>query len=92
MLLKGCRKNLVVLKGVKSEYIEEVYLLLRSSLPEGTGRGDIVKAANLIIHEYETGQKRKRTPFSLPSFFMGMLLACAVMAAGFLIFLASGGG
>ncbi len=79
MLLKGCKKNLVVVKGIGSDYIEEAYLILKSDLPQGTGRGDIVKEANRLIHEYDTGQRKKRRPFSLPSFLIGVMLASAVL-------------
>ncbi len=86
MLLKGCKKNLIVVKGFGSDYIEEAYLILRSELPAGTVRGDIVKEANRIIHEYDSGKKKKRLSFSFPSFFMGVLLAGAGALVLFLIF------
>ena len=78
MLLKGCKKNLIVVKGLGSDYIEEAYLILKHDLPQGMVRGDIVKEANRLIHEYDTGRRKKRRPFSLPSFFIGAMLASAV--------------
>lgn len=78
MLIKGCKKNLIVVKSIGSDYIEEAYLLLKADLPEGTAKGDIVKEANRLIHEYNTGQKKRRRPFSLPSFLIGVFLASAV--------------
>ncbi len=86
MLIKGCKKNLLIIKSLGSDYIEEAYLILRPELPPSTGRNDIVKEANRIIHEYETGKKKKHKPFSLPSFFLGM---CTASAVGLLIFLCS---
>ena len=83
MLLKGCKKNLIVVKGLGSDYIEEAYLILKQDLPQGMVGGDIVKEANRLIHEYDTGQRKKRRPFSLPSFFIGAMLASAVL---FLLF------
>ena len=79
MLLKGCKKNLIVVKGLGSDYIEEAYLILKQDLPQGVVGGDIVKEANRLIHEYDTGQRKKRRPFSLPSFFIGAILASAVL-------------
>lgn len=79
MLLKGCKKNLIVVKGLGSDYIEEAYLILKQDLPQGMVGGDIVKEANRLIHEYDTGQRKKRRPFSLPSFFIGAMLASAVL-------------
>ncbi len=78
MLLKGCRKNLVVLRGIGSDYIEEAYLVLRPDAPP-TGSGDIVKEANRLVREYETGQKKKRISFSVPSFLTGLVLGCAAV-------------
>ncbi len=86
MLLKGYKKNLIVVKGLGSDYIEEAYLLLRAELPAGTVRGDIVKEANRIIYEYDSGRKRKRRSFSFPSFLMGMLIAAAGAVFLFLVF------
>ena len=79
MLLKGCKKNLIVVKGLGSDYIEEAYLILKQDLPQGMVGGDIVKETNRLIHEYDTGQRKKRRPFSLPSFFIGAMLASAVL-------------
>jgi hypothetical protein len=79
MLLKGCKKNLIALKNIGSDYIEEAYLILKPDLPRETAKGDIVKEANRLIHEYDTGRRKKRRPFSLPSFFLGAMLASAVL-------------
>ena len=86
MLLKGCKKNLIVVKGLGSDYIEEAYLILKQDLPQGMVRGDLVKEANRLIHEYDTGQRKKRRPFSLPSFFIGAMLASAVLLLLFFLF------
>ena len=85
MLLKGCKKNLIVVKGLGSDYIEEAYLILKQDLPQGMVGGDIVKEANRLIHEYDTGQRKKRRPFSLPSFFIGAMLASAVLLSLFFL-------
>ena len=85
MLLKGCKKNLIVVKGLGSDYIEEAYLILKQDLPQGMVGGDIVKEANRLIHEYDTGQRKKRRPFSLPSFFIGAILASAVLLSLFFL-------
>ena len=49
--------------------------------------GDIVKEANRIIAEYRTGKKRKRLPFSLPSFFLGFGTASAISIFLFILLL-----
>ncbi len=85
MLLKGCKKNLIVVKSIGSDYIEEAYLILKPELPVGVAKEDIVKEANRLVHEYDTGQKKKRRPFSFPSFLIGSLLTGTVALLLFLI-------
>lgn len=72
MIIKEFKKNLVILKGLSCDYVEEAFIILKGDLPRNTQSGDIVKEANRIIAEYRTGKKRKRRPFSLPSFFLGI--------------------
>ena len=79
MLLKGCKKNLIALKNIGSDYIDEAYLVLKPDLPSGVAKEDIVKEANRLIHEYDTGQRKKRRPFSFPSFLIGAMLASAIL-------------
>lgn len=87
MLLKGCKKNLIVVKSLGSDYIEEAYLILKAELPQGTVKGDIVREANRLVHEYDTGQKKKRRSFSFPSFWIGVLLTSTVACILFLFLL-----
>lgn len=86
MLLKGCKKNLIVVKSIGSDYIEEAYLILKPELPAGVAKEDIVKEANRLVHEYETGKKKKRRSFSLASFLIGAFLTGAVALILYLIF------
>ncbi|MBQ3489221.1 MAG: hypothetical protein IJA86_01355 [Clostridia bacterium] len=72
MIIKEFKKNLVILKGLGCDYIDEAFIILKGDLPRDVKSGDIVKEANRIITEYRTGKKRKRLSFSLPSFFLGM--------------------
>ncbi len=87
MLIKGCKKNLIVVRSLGSDYIDEAYLILKPELPAGVGGQDIVKEANRIIHEYDTGKHGRRRPFSLPSFLLGVCLTGALAALTFLLFL-----
>jgi hypothetical protein len=87
MFIKEFKKNLVILKSVGSDYIDEAWLMLKGELPKDFSGGDIVKEANRIIAEYKTGKKRrKRLPFSLPSFFLGIFTASVLAGILFLIF------
>ena len=85
MFIKELKKNLVILKSVGSDYIDEAWLMLKGELPKDVSGGDIVREANRIIAEYKTGKKRrKRSPFSLWSFFLGVITASVL--AGILFF------
>jgi hypothetical protein len=86
MLLKGCKKNLIVVKSIGSDYIEEAYLILKPELPAGVAKEDIVKEANRLVHEYDTGKKKKHRPFSFPSILIGSFITGAVALILYLIF------
>ena len=75
MIIKEFKKNLVILKGLSCDYVEEAFIILKNDLPHDVKNGDIVKEANRIIAEYRTGKKRKRFSFSLPSFLLGAVAA-----------------
>ena len=75
MIIKEFKKNLVILKGVGCDYIDEAFIILKGNLPSEVKGGDIVREANRIISEYKTGKKRKRLTFSLPSFLLGVVAA-----------------
>ena len=78
MVIKEFKKNMVILKGVGCDYIDEAFIILKGDLPREAKGGDIVREANRIISEYKTGKKRKRLSFSLPSFFLGAVTASVV--------------
>ena len=87
MIIKEFKKNLVILKGLGCDYIDEAFIILKGNLPHDVKNGDIVKEANRIIAEYRTGKKRKRLPFSLPSFFLGFGTASAISIFLFILLL-----
>ena len=80
MVIKEFKKNLVILKGVGCDYIDEAFIILKGDLPREVKGGDIVKEANRIISEYKTGKKRKSFSFSLPSFLIGAFTASVLSA------------
>ena len=86
MFIKEFKKNLVILKSIGSDYIDEAWIILKGEIPKNLSGGDIVREANRIIAEYKTGKKRKkRSPFSLWSFFLGVITASVL--AGILLFI-----
>ena len=78
MVIKEFKKNMVILKGVGCDYIDEAFIILKGNLPRELKGSDIVKEANRIISEYKTGKKRKRLSFSPASFFLGAIAASVV--------------
>ena len=78
MMIKGCRKNLIVVKNNGSDYIDEAYFILKKEIPAGTAGTDIVKEANRIITEYQTGRKKNRLSFSFLSFVLGAAAASVI--------------
>ena len=78
MIIKEFKKNLVILKGLACDYIDEAFIILKGDLPRDIKKADILKEANRIITEYRTGKKRKRFPFSLSSFFLGFGTASVI--------------
>ncbi len=78
MMIKGCRKNLIVVKNIGSDYIDEAYFILKKEIPAGTAGTDIVKEANRIITEYQTGRKKNRLSFSFLSFVLGAAAASVI--------------
>ena len=78
MIIKEFKKNLVILKGLACDYIDEAFIILKGDLPRDPPSGDILKEANRIIAEYRTGKKRKRLSFSLASFLLGAIAASVV--------------
>ena len=87
MVIKEFKKNLVILKGVGCDYIDEAFIILKGDLPRDVKGGDIVKEANRIISEYKTGKKRKRLSFSLASFLLGTIAASALAVVVFVLIL-----
>ena len=87
MIIKEFKKNLVILKGLNCDYIEEAFIILKGNLPRDVPKGDILQEANRIISEYRTGKKRKRLPFSLPSFFLGFGTASIIAIVLFILLL-----
>ncbi len=78
MMIKGCRKNLIVVKNIGSDYIDEAYFILKKEIPAGTAGTDIVKEANRIITEYQAGRKKNRLSFSFLSFVLGAAAASVI--------------
>ncbi len=82
-MIMNCKKNLVIMRNLKSDFIDEAYFILKNDVPEPLGR-DVVDEANRILAEVRTGRK-KRPPFSLPSFVGGAVSAGILSLIVFLL-------
>ena len=73
MLLKGCKKNLIVVKGLGSDYIEEAYLILKHDLEArsaaGYGGGRYREGGKPIDPRIRYGTKKKAPPVFTPELF-----------------------
>ena len=53
-MIKGCRKNMIMVPGGADSVFESVYFVLRSDVKqESDGEGDMVAEANRIVKELE---------------------------------------
>ena len=83
-MLKGSRRQMLVLRTCGSRYFDEAYLVLRNGMtPTRAGKQDILAEANRILDEASVPYKRRRRRPSASLFFLGSL--CGI-AAGSLIF------
>ena len=49
MILKGYTKNIVVVKNLENQLIEEAFLILKKEAREEATETDIVREANMLI-------------------------------------------
>ncbi len=74
-MVKGARKQMIVLKTGDSRYFDEAYFVLRREVKQNRGgMGDILSEANRILEESEPeGRGRRRLPRAV-LFFLGGIL------------------
>ncbi len=89
-VLKGCQKNVILIKGRESELFEEAYFIMKETERAHTS-ADIVAEARRIIEKQDMSaapvsvklnRKKKLVCFSV-----GMLVACLLWGAGMLFYL-----
>lgn len=81
-MLKGSRRQLIVVRTGGSRYFDEAYFILRREMDASkTGREDILREANRILQESIPECKRKRRRLALPvSFLLGLLIGGGCVA------------
>ena len=59
MILKGYTKNIVVVKNLENQLIEEAFLILKKEAREEATETDIVREANMLISGCDIRAKKK---------------------------------
>ena len=91
-MVKGCRRNMILLKNVDSDSIEEAYFVLREGMgEEGDGQARMIEEAKRIlsgnvIARQETRRKKSRgAALGWLCFMVGALLGGGMTALTFLL-------
>ncbi|MBQ8163140.1 MAG: hypothetical protein IJZ93_02065 [Clostridia bacterium] len=90
-MIKGCKKKMIFIKDTKSDFFDEAYFVLKGDIDYSyTSESDIVKAAAMIINEFDENKqkgarKKRKAPRFLLGFFLGLLISSAILGL-FLIF------
>ena len=84
-MLKGSRRQMLVLRTCGSRYFDEAYLVLRSGMtPTRAGKRDILAEANRILDEASVPYKRRHVPSAI-LFFLGSV--CGISVGGLIFVL-----
>ena len=90
-MIKGARRQMIVLRTGNSKYFDEAYFVLRHNVGEyATGRGDILDEANRILaentafHRQAGRAHRLRWPFFLAGLLCGAICAVGILCLVFL--------
>ncbi len=83
-MLKGTRKQMIMIKDTKSGIFDEAYFVLKPSGGEGLSDSDMISEANRIIEANTTfggeygicGKKRKKTAHRRLVFVSGAVCGC----------------
>lgn len=81
-MLKGSRRQLIVVRTGRSRYFDEAYFILRREMDASkTGREDILQEANRILQESTPdGKRNRRRSLFLMPFLLGLLIGCGIAA------------
>ena len=73
MILKGYTKNIVVVKNLENQLIEEAFLILKKEAREEATETDIVREANMLISGCDIRAKKKASLGGAVCFLLGAL-------------------
>ncbi len=73
MILKGYTKNIVVVKNLENQLIEEAFLILKKEAREEATETDIVREANMLISGCDIRAKKKAALGGAVCFLLGAL-------------------
>ncbi len=54
-MIKGCKRNIIMVKETGSRYFDSAYFVLRCDLPNSSREADMVAEAQRMIAAYEPG-------------------------------------
>lgn len=87
-MVKGCQRQMVVLKCAPESAFESAYFILRNERQRSVSQEDILAQANRIIRENcfvrEKKKRRREILFAAISFLCGALVSALVTLAVFL--------
>ncbi|MBQ9760315.1 MAG: hypothetical protein IJW16_03080 [Clostridia bacterium] len=86
-MIKGSRKQMIVLRTEGNRYFDEAYFILRREIETTGGGGDILAEANRILEESAPRRigRLKRARGAILGFFAGS--AAGAVVCGLIIFL-----
>ena len=84
-MIKGTRKQMIVLKTGESRYFDFVYFILREPTKKEGAHADILKEANRILTEADRARLPTKPPKKIRLFFLGFL--CGTLSASLLVLL-----
>lgn len=78
--MRGCQRQIIMLKGTDSQIFDEAYFLLRKDF-EGKSRGEaeIIREAQRIVDSNTTRRRRRRFERSPLFPFLFGFLCCALL-------------
>lgn len=80
--VRGCQKNMIVLRNTESKLFEEAYFVLRDGAGEHYRESDLLNEANRIIKKNENSEKNEKKPrvalYSALFFLAGIALGTGI--------------
>ncbi len=86
-MIKGAKKQMIVIRTGDSRYFDEAYFVLRRNVSEKDAQNDILQEANRILADSTDMRSRRRSHHRRWLFFAVGILCGAAAALGLAFFL-----